>query len=522
MKKLLFPILAQLYDPVKSRVVYDLVISLVVMVMMSAVLVMSGVSLTGWGQVWLGLPILFVTTNTSFGIYSIFKMSHPFTKSFVLALSIGTSAGLVLMTQGNQLLLLAATPFILLLTTLPRWFFNFGPKAFGHLLPGVINRDHQPVLVVGGGGYIGSHVVSQLLEAGFKVRVLDTFSYSPASLDHLKDDPDLEIHVGDVSDLFAMTLALKGVRSVIHLAGIVGDPACAVDDDLTRHINIATTRMLKESLKAFQIPQFIFASSCSVYGFSDQLVNEKSNINPVSLYAQTKVDAEREILQDTFDEFHPTILRFATVFGDSARMRFDLVANLFAAQAYHQGKITVNGGGQWRPFVHVADVASAIVAVVKADQKQVSRQVFNVGNEEHNVTIGELAKTVARVIKKDKNGRKVKVVIDKTVDDHRNYRVSFDKIKKVLGYETKYTLESGIAEMQQQFESGVYHQDYSDPVYSNLEMTKLLQQEFRTEEYQQQRFTAMNSTESVASLAKSFGSDQDSSASVKTPAVFQM
>lgn len=201
-----------------------------------------------------------------------------------------------------------------------------------------ISNSKGPILVIGGGGYIGTHVVEQLLESGYSVRILDRFVFGKKVISDLLKNKNLEIIEGDISDLVALSRALQGVSAVVHLAGLVGDPACAVDENMTLHINIASTRVVKEMSKAFKVPHFIFASSCSVYGASDEVMNEGSSLNPVSLYAKTKIDSEQEILNDKTADFNPTILRFATVFGHSRRPRFDLVTNLFTAQAYNEGR----------------------------------------------------------------------------------------------------------------------------------------------------------------------------------------
>lgn len=203
--------------------------------------------------------------------------------------------------------------------------------------------------------------------------MVDTFRYGKRVFAELADHPSFELMQGDVSDIYKLTLAMQRVSSVIHLAGIVGDPTCAVDPTVTRHVNIISTRILKESAKASAVKRFIFASSCSVYSSSLKEVNESSKLNPVSLYAQTKIDSEKELLQDTHDNFHPVILRFATVFGHSRKPRFDFVANLFVSQAYLDGKITLTRGELWRPFIHVNDVARAVVLALKAPNAIVSR-----------------------------------------------------------------------------------------------------------------------------------------------------
>lgn len=335
------------------------------------------------------------------------------------------------------------------------------------------------VLVTGGGGYIGTHVVEQLLEKNYKVRILDAFVYGRDILGDLENNRNLEVVKSEISDLYNLTRALRDVDEVVHLAGLVGDPACLVDKEFTTQMNVVATRTIKGLSKSFGIKKFIFASSCSVYGASNNVLDETSKLNPVSLYAKTKIDSETELLTDNDGDFHPVILRFATVFGHSRRPRFDLVANFFTAQAYNDKTITVTGSKQWRPFIHVSDVAKAVVRTVEAPPKLVDKQIFNVGDDELNNTIGNLAKIVAQTVKRDKKGRGIKITVDDSKKDIRNYKVSFNKIRRNLNYKAKVGLKDGIYEIYRNFEKGVYEKPYRDPMYVNLEMTKLMQTEFR-------------------------------------------
>lgn len=333
----------------------------------------------------------------------------------------------------------------------------------------------QTVLVTGGGGYIGTHVVEQLLKKGYKVRIYDQFVFGKDVISDLRRNKNLSTITGDIDDTKKLVSAFDGVDSIIHLAGIVGDPASLVDEDFTIHTNITLTRKLKNISKKNNIERFIFASSCSVYGFLDDLIDEESKLNPVSLYAMTKIDSEKEILNDSNPNFHPTILRFATVFGHSRRPRFDLVANLFTAQAYHSGLINVQNKDSCRPFIHASDVARAVVLSLESPVNKVSRQIFNVGGDSLNFTIGNLAKIVAKTVGKNKTGNLVEVSYMDNKNDNRNYKVSFKKIKRALGFKPKISIEKGILEMRENFKKGVYKDNYKDPLYINVEMTKLMQ-----------------------------------------------
>lgn len=476
------------YHPVRGRVVYDLLVSVVAYGLVECLAYVVG-QIPLHVHEWLIYAGLIVIINFGLGVYGRYKISTPLTKTALLTASVILSSATLLILDIPYWQLIATGIYTLLLLVLPRWFFSVNR---GQLWKGSYQliHDSDPILVVGGGGYIGSHVVTQLLKAKQRVRVFDTFYYGKEVFRDLKSK-NLEVVSGDITDVYSLTKAMSNVRAVVHLAGIVGDPAAALDDELTRHLNIVTTRMVKESVKGFGIPRLIFASSCSVYGAAEYTVNENSNLNPVSLYAQTKIDAEKEILLDTYDLFHPTILRFATVFGHSQRMRFDLVANLFTAQAYINGKITVRGSKQWRPMVHVSDIARAIVMTLDAPLEKVSRQIFNVGDDKQNTTIRSMAEMAKMVVGQSRRGKEVQIVIDDTVEDRRNYHVSFEKIRKTLGFEAKTNLEQGIAEMYDHFKAGDYQKPFTDPLYSNLEMTKLIQKEFHSDAYRKTHFSLL-------------------------------
>jgi nucleoside-diphosphate-sugar epimerase len=316
-----------------------------------------------------------------------------------------------------------------------------------------------PVLVMGGAGYIGSIVVRKLLEAGRRVRILDSLVYGASPIREILTDPNVELIVGDCRNIQNMVSAVSGVDSIIHLAAIVGDPACEQDRRAALEINYAATRMLIEIARGFGVRRLIFASSCSVYGSSDMLMTEHSETKPISLYAQTKLDSERALLQSRSDSFHPTILRFATVFGNSYRPRFDLVVNLLTAKAHQEQVIRVYNGEQWRPFIHVTDVARAILQVLNAPEALVSGQIFNVGDSRLNFTLSQTAEKIREAFP----GTRIEHVEN---SDRRNYQVSFDKIRNRLGFRAKMQLEDGIAELKHALDQGAIS-DYRDIVYHN-------------------------------------------------------
>jgi nucleoside-diphosphate-sugar epimerase len=316
-------------------------------------------------------------------------------------------------------------------------------------------------LVVGGAGYVGSVLSRELLQAGYRVRVLDAFLYGGTSLDDIVGHPRLEIMQGDTRDERRVRQALEGVDAVVHLGEIVGDPACALDPDLTIDINITSSIRLARLAREAGIRRFVYPSSCSVYGASDEIVNERSRLNPVSLYARGKISVEEAILEMTGPDFHPVIVRFATVYGLSPRPRFDLVVNLLTAKAQTDGEIIVDGGDQWRPFLHVADAADALQLCLEQPARMVAGEVFNVGGNDQNHTIGEVAEIIRNRIPRAS-------VRYGEVRDRRNYRVRFDKIENQLGFVPKRLLVEGIDEIARALDEGSIP-DFGSVEFSNLE-----------------------------------------------------
>ncbi|MBD3183556.1 NAD-dependent epimerase/dehydratase family protein [Candidatus Poribacteria bacterium] len=322
------------------------------------------------------------------------------------------------------------------------------------------STDSKKVLVIGGAGYIGSVMVRKLLQRGYRVRVLDSLLYGEESISELYDNPGFELIVGDFRHVDTVVRSVRGVDAVIHLGGIVGDPACQLDPEFSIEVNAAATRMIKDVCTGFGIKRFIFSSTCSVYGASNDILDEESLVKPLSVYARSKVDSERILLNGSNGSLSPTIFRMATVFGLSHRPRFDLVLNLLTAKAAQGEDITIFGGYQWRPFIHVDDVAKAFITCLESPLDKVGRQVFNVGDDSLNCQISKLGYMISDLLP----GSKVKHHKDLT--DERNYRVSFGKIKETLNFRCDRTIQDGVSEIRDAIQNGLI-EDYRDARFSN-------------------------------------------------------
>ena len=317
------------------------------------------------------------------------------------------------------------------------------------------------VLVIGGAGYIGPPLIERLLADGCRVRVLDLLLYGGEPIAHVMQHPRFELIQGDFRDVQAVVRAMQDVDAVVHLGGLVGDPACALDEDVTLEINVSATRMIAEAARGMGVRRFVFASSCSVYGASDGTLTEESPLNPVSLYARSKIEGEKLLLAMQDQQFSPIILRFSTIYGLAPRPRFDLVVNLFAAKAIVDGEVQVFGGDQWRPFVHVRDVGEAVRRALFSPLSVTAGRVFNVGSEAQNYTISDVAALVQSIVP-------TATVISRGQDfDKRDYRVSFARIKNELGFEPEFTVEDGVREVIDAIRSGRIA-DYRNPRYSNI------------------------------------------------------
>ena len=330
--------------------------------------------------------------------------------------------------------------------------------------PGLWRRPtKRTVLVIGGAGYIGSALLPKLLARGHHVRVLDRLIYGMEPIGAVLGHPQLEIVQADFREIDKLVECMRDVDAVVHLGAIVGDPACALDRELTIEVNLIGTRTIAEVAKGYGIRRFVFASTCSVYGSNtgDELLNENSPLQPVSLYAVTKLASESVLLNLAGDNFSPTCLRFSTIYGLSGRIRFDLVVNLLTAKAVNDNEITIQGGDQWRPFLHVDDAALALLHTLESPLPLVHKQVFNVGSDAQNYTIAQIGELIRERVPT------ANLINLGNGDDRRNYRADFRKVREELGFMPRWNLPAGIDQMVELIRREQVH-DYGAPRYSNV------------------------------------------------------
>ncbi len=322
----------------------------------------------------------------------------------------------------------------------------------------------KKILVTGGAGYIGSVLTRRLLEKGYQVRVLDILRFGKESLREIEDDPGFELFVADVRDDKQVDNALEGTDAVIHLAAIVGDPACKKEPELATAINLDASVHLLQAAQQMNLKKFIFTSTCSNYGKmidAEGYVDEDSPLRPVSLYAELKVKFEQALLSNTYPkDFTVVGLRFATAYGVSPRMRFDLTVNEFTKELCLGKELLVFGEQFWRPYCHIEDLSNACIAVLEAERKTVHKSVFNVGDTRENYQ----KKTIVELIKDRLPESRVKFVHKD--EDPRDYRVNFEKIKKDLNFAVTRRLPDGIDEILQYIRSGKV-QDIENAIYLN-------------------------------------------------------
>ena len=326
----------------------------------------------------------------------------------------------------------------------------------------------KSILVTGGAGYVGSGLLSELLLKGYSVTCVDNLMFGGDSLLGIWHNKNFTFYNCDINDNEKLDKILleNNFDAIIHLAAIVGDPACKLYSNLAIKTNWDTSKWLIDRCKELGVSKFIFASTCSNYGKMDDpkdYVDENSRLAPVSLYAELKVKFEKYMLSEMNKDtkFSPTSLRFSTVYGISPRMRFDLTVNEFTKDLTLGKELVVFGEQFWRPYCHVKDFSNAFITVLKSEKEKVAYNVFNVGDTDENYTKQMLVNEIKKVLPDSK----IKYV--KKDDDPRDYRVNCDKIKKELGFKISMTVPDGIMEIKHVIQENII-KDPEDQKYYNI------------------------------------------------------
>ena len=335
------------------------------------------------------------------------------------------------------------------------------------------NNTRPLLLITGGAGYVGSNLIREAIFNGYRVRCLDKLLYGGKSIVGLINHPDFELICGDVRDVNTVKSCLEDVDAVVHLAAIVGDKPCAAAPKSSCQINFQGTALLAENVKKKKIKRFVMASTCSNYGVSDTTVpaDESRALNPVSLYAETKVDCENFLKSIANETFCPVMLRFGTAYGISFRTRFDLLVNSFAYEALTTNEIVVFGANSWRPYVHVHDMSRIMLTMLDAPLEKIGGEIFNAGSNEQNRQKWEVVEIIKSLMPN------IKSSCSQSIDDKRSYRVDFTKLESAFGFKPSRTITDGFNEIFFCFNNGILtEKDYDSnkldglvEFYANIE-----------------------------------------------------
>lgn len=314
------------------------------------------------------------------------------------------------------------------------------------------------ITITGGAGYIGSTLSREALSRGHDVTVLDNLLQGGRGIVDLMDHQQFRFIKGDTTVKAAVDSAVSNADAVVHLAAIVGDPACSKQPDRAHEVNMTGSKNVLESASDQGLERFVFASTCSNYGRDDDVeyMDESSTLNPLSLYARTKVNLEKKLLE--FDSsMTTTVLRFATVFGWSPRMRFDLTVNHFTRDLIAGKKLEIYRPDTWRPYCHVRDISRAILKVLESDKDTVNDEVFNVGDSDENYQ----KRMIVEEIREITDSGEVEYV-NKEDDDPRDYKVSFEKIADELDFEITRSVPDGIQLIAEILENEIVANPFED------------------------------------------------------------
>lgn len=324
----------------------------------------------------------------------------------------------------------------------------------------------KKILVTGGAGYVGGVLVPNLLNKGYEVKVIDLYIYGEDVLDSVKHNPNLKQIKGDIRDKDLLEKELKGIDAVIHLACISNDPSYELDPNLGKSINYDAFIHLVDISKKAGVRRFIYASSSSVYGIKDEdNVTEDLSLEPLTDYSKYKALCEGHLLKQRSPGFVVLILRPATVCGYSPRLRLDLSVNILTNHAVNKGKITVFGGEQRRPNIHIEDMTDLYLRTLEYPNEKIDGKIFNVGY--YNMKMMEIARTVQKVVSREMHMDNPEIITSPT-DDNRSYHISSEKIKRELGFEAQRSIEAAVKDLCDAFRAGKIPNAMEDKRYYNI------------------------------------------------------
>ena len=320
----------------------------------------------------------------------------------------------------------------------------------------------KKIFITGGAGYVGAVLTPYLLNKGYEVTVLDLMIYGE---EVLKKNKNLKIIKGDIRDLNLLKKEIPGHEVLIHLACISNDPSFELNPKLGKSINLDAFEPLVEVSKNSLIKRFIYASSSSVYGLKkEKEIHEDIVLEPLTDYSKYKVECEQILKTYKTDQFTPIIIRPATVCGYSPRQRLDVVVNILTNLGYHKRKISVFGGMQLRPNIHIKDMVEAYDVLINAEKSKISGETFNAGYE--NKSVLDLATTVKNVLGDDIE------LIETPTDDNRSYHISSKKIQEILNFNSKFTIEDAVKDLQNAFKKNLLPNSLTDEKYFNIKRMK--------------------------------------------------
>jgi nucleoside-diphosphate-sugar epimerase len=333
--------------------------------------------------------------------------------------------------------------------------------------------EKKQILVTGGAGYVGSVLIPKLLSRGYCVRVLDLYLFGKQVLDKVRDHPNLAQIQGDIRDQALLKQVLCGCNAVIHLACISNDPSFELNPALSRSINYDAFGPLVHISKERGVRRFIYASTSSVYGVtSAKEVTEDHLLVPITDYNKYKGLCEPILLEQWSPDFVPAIIRPATVCGYSPRQRLDLTVNILTTHALHLDRITVFGGAQMRPNIHIDDMVDLYLLLLELPDARIAGKIYNAGYQ--NLTVAEIAEKVRQVIQQEIPAKKKIEIVTTPPDDIRSYHISSEKIKRELGFIPKRSIEDAVRDLIEAFDKGKIPNPMTDIRYYNIKTMQAL------------------------------------------------